>query len=208
MPIQRQPTYRQPTRPRMQVPLNYNGHAIVDGEERPLGQLDGEDTADMPTPEVPTPRFDGLPRVSELARGNDPLRGGEGESLRRQAAWESPPIAERCAERGAEYNAEHSAEDRADEARHAESRLYETTAEEAAESAEPTGAAVPGGIAAPPRGKGLFDLSHFPFGHGIGAEELLLLGLILLLLRENADRENRGDLDETVILLGLLLLLG
>ena len=54
----------------------------------------------------------------------------------------------------------------------------------------------------------LFDASRFPFGHGIGLEELLLLGLILFLLHECGDGEERGDLDETVVLLGLLLLLG
>ena len=53
---------------------------------------------------------------------------------------------------------------------------------------------------------GLPDLSHFPFGHGLGTEEWLLIGLILLLLREAGP--DRGDLDETVILLGLLLLGG
>ena len=53
---------------------------------------------------------------------------------------------------------------------------------------------------------GLLDLSHFPFGHGLGTEEWLLIGLILLLLREAGP--DRGDLDETVILLGLLLLGG
>ena len=63
--------------------------------------------------------------------------------------------------------------------------------------------------AAPPpaRREGcLLDLSHFPFGHGLGTEEWLLIGLILLLLREAGP--DRGDLDETVILLGLLLLGG
>ena len=39
-------------------------------------------------------------------------------------------------------------------------------------------------------------------------EELLLLGLILLLLREGGECAERGDLDETVILLGLILLFG
>ena len=34
------------------------------------------------------------------------------------------------------------------------------------------------------------------------------LGLILFFLHESTDCEERGDLDETVILLGLLLLLG
>lgn len=53
---------------------------------------------------------------------------------------------------------------------------------------------------------GLLDLSHFPFGHGLGTEEWLLIGLILLLLREAGP--DRGDLDETVILLVLLLLGG
>ncbi len=64
-------------------------------------------------------------------------------------------------------------------------------------------------IIAPPRAPALFDLSHFPFGHGIGAEEWLLIGLILLVLHEaGGDRPDRGDLDETVILLALLLLGG
>ena len=56
----------------------------------------------------------------------------------------------------------------------------------------------------PPRG--WLDAAHFPFGHGLGTEEWLLIGLILLLLREAGP--DRGDLDETVILLGLLLLGG
>ena len=42
----------------------------------------------------------------------------------------------------------------------------------------------------------------------LGLEELLLLGLILFLLREGEGCHDRGDLDETVILLGLLLFLG
>ena len=37
---------------------------------------------------------------------------------------------------------------------------------------------------------------------------LWILGLILFLLHESGDCEDRGDIDETVILLGLLLLLG
>ena len=46
------------------------------------------------------------------------------------------------------------------------------------------------------------------FGHGIGTEELLILGLILFLLLEGGEGEDKGDLTETVILLGLLLMLG
>jgi hypothetical protein len=67
-------------------------------------------------------------------------------------------------------------------------------------------AAPPRNSSDPPRVNSLFG-GRFPFGHGMGLEELLLLGLILLLLHES-EGETRGDLDETVLLLGLLLLLG
>ncbi len=157
------PSYRQPERPKMQVPANYSGHAIVDGEERPLGVSEEPVTdmfsAELPVEDTPTPRFDGLPRVSEL--GGSPRR--------------SPPA----------------------------------TIPASFEEPEPP----PPAVVAPetptsPRKSALFDLSHFPFGHGIGWEEILILGLILFFLHENADCTDRGDLDETVILLGLLLLLG
>ncbi len=59
-----------------------------------------------------------------------------------------------------------------------------------------------------PPGGGLLDLAHFPFGHGLGMEEWLLLGLMVFLLHEHRDGRERGDLDETVLLLGLLLLGG
>ena len=54
----------------------------------------------------------------------------------------------------------------------------------------------------------VLSLGHFPFGHGFGLEELLLLGLILFLLKEGENQSERGDLDETVILLALLLFCG
>ena len=55
---------------------------------------------------------------------------------------------------------------------------------------------------------GLFSGKHFPFGHGLGTEELLLLGLILFLLHEDEGKENDSDLSMTVLLLGALLFLG
>ena len=154
----RSPSYRQPDRPKMQVPANYSGHAIVDGEERPLGSTEESGSfasAGLPGEDVPTPRFDGLPRVSEL--GSTPQR-----------------------------------------------RPTPSVVAVDFEELEPS----PTATAESPEKKVLFDLSRFPFGHGIGWEELMLLGLILFFLHENADCEERGDLDETVILLGLLLLLG
>lgn len=55
---------------------------------------------------------------------------------------------------------------------------------------------------------GLFSDQHFPFGHGIGYEELLLLGLILFLLHEGEGQGENGDLSMTVLLLGALLFFG
>lgn len=48
---------------------------------------------------------------------------------------------------------------------------------------------------------------HFPFGHGLGDEELLLLGLMLFLLKEG-EHTCAQSAHETVLLLGLLLLCG
>lgn len=179
-PAYRQPAYRQPDRPRMQVPPNYSGHAIVDGEERPLGHMaEVESPEEPPTPDLPTPHFDGLPRVSDL-----------GDNHRRPSVRTVPATFEEPAGEGEdmEYTPPK------------EAPLPETPAPVAAPSA-------PVSVPAPERG-GLFDLSRFPFGHGIGFEELLIIGLILFLLHENASCAERGDLDETVILLGLILLLG
>jgi len=54
----------------------------------------------------------------------------------------------------------------------------------------------------------LHDDNYPPVRITVGMEELLIIGLILFLLYESASCEDRGDIDETVILLGLLLLLG
>ena len=173
IPGGRGPAYRQPDRPRMQVPANYSGHAIVDGEERPLGStVEADSPGDALPRATPTPYFDDLPRVSEI-----------GDFHRRPKGVTIP----------AEYEA--------------------STQEESLPS-EPANHPPEGSVTTPlPIGTkpALLHGAHFPFGHGIGFEELLLLGLILFLLHENADRDDRfdrGDLDETVILLGLLLLLG
>ena len=161
----------------MQVPPNYSGHAIVDGEERPLGQLPEVDIPEeSPNHDLPTPHFDGLPRVSDLGdnRRRPPVRtvsstfeepDTEGEDGVEESDMDTVPVS--------------------------------PSAPAQAQTSLPT----------TPRGA-LFDLTRFPFGHGIGTDELLIIGLILFLLHENASCEERGDIDETVILLGLLLLLG
>ena len=52
-----------------------------------------------------------------------------------------------------------------------------------------------------------FDLSrHFPFGHGIGGEELLILSVMLIIF---VSGNERGEVDsELLLLLGLLLFAG
>ncbi len=51
-----------------------------------------------------------------------------------------------------------------------------------------------------------FMSSHFPFGHGIGGEELLILGMMLLVYLSGSEC---GETDhEFILLLGLLLFAG
>lgn len=198
------PAYRQPPRERLRVPANYSGHAIVDGEEQPLGTLPIREPL-PPSPELPAPgdpptlRFDDLPRVSELGDGH-----------RRQGRVVTPSLGE------------------ADPPRPPLADIPDSVGTPAP---APEAAVVPGAmsLSQPPsqppfqppalrpsqppprppyRPASLFSSTSFPFGHGLGGEELLLLGLILLLLHENAGNEDRGDLDQTVLLLGLLLFLG
>ncbi len=63
-------------------------------------------------------------------------------------------------------------------------------------------------------GAALPGFLHFPFGHGLGQEELLLLGLMLLLLYEgraaggDSGVDGDGDLFLTLTLLGFLLVCG
>ena len=202
-PVPRHLSYRQPERPRMQVPPNYSGHAIVDGEERPLGQVEDTDTlSESPTTEGPVPHFDDLPKVSQL-----------GDSRYRPPSL-TIPVSSFDAEVGngglAPHNEAREVPMPADEDEEGdEGALGEEKSDaEGAPTSVPVGAAAYGGVN-PSTQTSLFNLSRFPFGHGIGWEEILILGLIWLLLHENAVcGRDRGDLDETVILLGLLLLLG
>ena len=75
--------------------------------------------------------------------------------------------------------------------------------DESDETAKPT--AVTPTVASPL--SGVIAGRHFPFGHGIGFEELLILGIIFCLLREG-DAGEGDDLSMTVLLLGALLFLG
>lgn len=57
----------------------------------------------------------------------------------------------------------------------------------------------------------LLDRAHFPLGHGLGEEELLLLGLILFLLHEDRSApptDGDNDLFLTILILGFLLFCG
>ncbi len=54
----------------------------------------------------------------------------------------------------------------------------------------------------------LLSGNHFPFGHGLGYEELLLLGLILFLMREGEESDAEDDRTLPLLLLGALLFMG
>ncbi len=86
----------------------------------------------------------------------------------------------------------------------APSRSEKDTVPAGDETAEPAETAETAEPEMPP--KRLFGPDHFPFGHGMGSDEWLLLGLMFFLLG-SSDGE-RGDLDETLLLLGILLFCG
>lgn len=173
--------------PRVSVPPNYRGHAIVDGEERSLGSLFTSETdvssgGDLPPSEQPVPRFDDLPRVSQL-----------GDSHRRQTPTYLPAPAY------AEVTDSPEETDLPESGTVPHRSPQNTTAAHTTpqNTASPHETPLPA-ISLPRHSLGTLSW---------GLEELLLLGLILFLLMENSDSPDRGDLDETVILLGLLLLL-
>lgn len=189
------PAYRQPPRERLQVPLNYSGHAIVDGEEQPLGTLNAQESSvpvsDFPTLGTqPVPRFDGLPRVSELGdshRHRSPAYAADLAVAADTASSTSPALGEE------ESNGSSSRADaHITPPSSAEPHLIPSTSADHRVPPQAT-------TRAPLRFGGFLSF---------GMEELLLLGLILFLLRESEACPERGDLEETVILLGLLLLLG
>lgn len=78
------------------------------------------------------------------------------------------------------------------------------TTSSTAETAVPASLPTRGSAEAGP----LFQSAHFPLGHGLGQEELWILGLILLLLHEDPSAGDHNDLWETLLLLGVLLLCG
>lgn len=222
--VPRNPAYCQPSdRRRIQVPINYSGHAIVDGEERSLGEVEAE--LDRPFPvggdsptERPQPRFDDLPRVSDLSPTEDRPRywdasGSADDGSLGDADYErgNQPLASTTLQ---------SADGQpSGDAPSPEEPSLTASDNQPTEASSTAPASVAPKAEASPRGlSSLFDADHFPFGHGFGFDELLLIGLILFLLRENSEddldhdhcenRRDRGDLDETIILLGLLLLCG
>ena len=179
-----EPAYRR--RQPVRVPANYSGHAIVDGEERPLGSLPlvplgAEPELPRSPAASPEPHFEGLPKVSELGdRRLPPPRILPAEDSSEDSGLAGGKAAGKAD--GGE-GAEEGAEDRLPILTPPMERE-----EKSASSPKPSAISI--------------------FGHGIGTEELLILGLILFLLLEGGEGEDKGDLTETVILLGLLLMLG
>ena len=76
---------------------------------------------------------------------------------------------------------------------------------EASPDEAPPESVLPESVATSSGMRSLLDGAHFPFGHGLGYEELFLLGLMALLLLEG---DGAGDTYETLLLLGALLLCG
>ncbi len=172
------PSYRQ----RVRVPLNYSGNAIVDGEERTPG--------DVPLPDgiagdVPAGGEEALRYVADR-------RPGEPLDEPRPYFDGLPRVGEMGNQR-VFYPSEDPAVPNGSE----------VSVPDVAASSVSAVASTFSSARRP-----LLDGTHFPFGHGIGSEELLLLGLMYFLFREGGISGERGDLDETLLLLGILLLCG
>lgn len=188
------PSYYRGRTGRVQVPPNYSGHALSGGEEGLSGaalhfgdpssaSLNG---GELPLPPPPTPHFEGLPRVRGLVRRDPPVTATAAMTAMVEEARSSTGDAVFPTE-----EARPSTEDIDPPA-----PMGEITRP----SSLPT---VTSTSDAPSLRDSLFSL----LANGQWLEELLLLGLMLFLLREG-EGEEEGDLKETVILLGLLLLLG
>ena len=200
----REPAYRHVVR----VPPNYSGHAFRDGEERSPEQMMSQPsrsgaTADSQRDrpphgeEPPTPRFDDLPRVSTLGH-RDGVRSAPPMEIAPSRSdlphGDLPPFEETASHTSAETD-EGCPDER--------TRLPALPPCRGAAGGCDRDGKRPGGAGESGVLQGLME--RFPFGHGFGFEELLLVGLMLLLLHEgNGD----GDLGETLVLLGVLLLCG
>jgi hypothetical protein len=173
-----------------------------------LGSLFAPETdlpsgSDLPPAEQPVPRFDDLPRVSQLG---DSHRRQTPSYLPADAYTEvtdsreeaEPPVAGTIPHRSPQNTtADHKTPQNATSP-HDAPPISPHFHKSPPISSRPHESPLPA-----------ISLPRHPLGTlSVGLEELLLLGLILFLLRENGDTPDRGDLDETVILLGLLLLLG
>ncbi|MGN1445650.1 MAG: hypothetical protein ACI4WV_05090 [Eubacteriales bacterium] len=198
-----EPSYRRPVTP----PPNYSGNAfptqppaddlpdrddlpdLPDGDALPIRQPEnGQDTV--------TPRFGDLPRVSTLPGGQ-----GRNSLWQEDKDMEPEPI----------YDTYGTGTDTPGEDWDRDSHF-------------PGGEGSPPAIALParqepaqqvacdtvPASPSLFSHTHFPLGHGLGQEELLILGLLLFLLHEDGAEGKSGDNDlaETLLLLGILLFCG
>lgn len=187
----KEPAYRQTVR----VPPNYSGHAFRDGEERsPEQMVSGESYRDRSPrgEEPPTPRFEGLPRVSTLGRREEahtPSPTVHDTHRRAEPLLEPVPSDERLRLQNTDV--------RGDDPRGQPDLPVLPACREKEGRCDPHD---DGGRDSP---SGLME--RFPFGHGFGYEELLLVGLMLLLLHEG---DGNGDLGETLVLLGVLLLCG
>ena len=249
------PAYRQPPRERLQVPMNYSGHAIVDGEEQPLGMAISKESesasVDLPAPgDPPVPRFEGLPRVSELGDGHrhrlspyaaDALSSGEpsdpvtlggtegagGDPLSSTNSHIFPSIPTKSHQSPLAPTNSHispSTPINSHQIPSAPTNYHQIPSAPTNSHISPSTpinshqipSAPTNSHQSPPTPTNFHSTppatTRFPLRlesllpHG--TEDLLILGLILFLLRESEACADRGDLDETVILLGLLLLLG
>ncbi len=213
-----EPSYRRV----MALPPNYSGNAFptrISGDMPPAddGMIPDENSIPDESRDVsplsmspdcpaqdgePCPRFGDLPRVSSLPNrtaytsltASGPLAAGAGRI---------PDLTDSLSEEECGTDA---GEDAASVSRSEPDRAEK----ESLPASLPTAKTQVKQVAVSPLFP-LFTPSHFPLGHGLGQEEIWLLGLVLFLLHENSlagSHEEGSDLGETILLLAILLLCG
>ena len=181
----RQPNTNAQSTSRVKIPDNYGGNAFSSSY-----------FGDMPPPvrQVAPPKNDGINKTVpplDATPKSSPLA----EKLRNPSNADVEDVSDRVF-----FDAYQKS---GDGALHAQSDQQQSTGDQAAKPHDQSSHTPSLLSALIPKGS---ISGNFPFGHGIGSEELLILGIMLLVYLSGSDR---GEIDgEFIVLLGLLLFAG
>ncbi|MBE6584373.1 MAG: hypothetical protein E7649_05275 [Ruminococcaceae bacterium] len=172
------PSYRDASR--IKLPDNYSGNAFSNNSY-----------SDMPPPARQTPRPHNTDNSAERPNLDIPPKSSPLAEQLRNSQYVPSPLP------SVEYDTSSHSSTRNDESAETDIKEHKAHAENRSkDDSSIFSSLIPKG----------FSSNNFPFGHGIGGEELLILGMMLLVFLSGSDR---GEVDsEFILLLGLLLFAG